>query len=47
MAIEVRGKTRRTILVLIEDIEQGEMVPIGNGQHLLCRVSFFPLIVWS
>ena len=41
------GKTRLTILVLIEDIEQSEMVPIRNGQHPLCSIGFFLVLVWS
>jgi hypothetical protein len=35
----------RTILILIKNIKESEMIPIRYGQQLLRTIGFFPLVV--
>ena len=39
--------TIRTVLILIENIKEGKMVPIRYGQQLLRNIRFFPPVLRS
>jgi hypothetical protein len=39
--------TIRTILILIENVKEGKMVPVRYGQQLLRNIRFFPSVIRS
>lgn len=40
-------KARRTVDVLIIDVQEGEMVAVWDGEQLLGSVGFFSLVIWA